>query len=218
MRSFALGDDFRFDQETEFYAEVDLAGAVEVGCVYVERLAEFCLVCFEAGHEVECGQTAGCAARLDVIAGGFNFSDVLVVEEVEAFGHEFEDAVVRQSEALAEANVGFPCSRVAVGIAAYAVDAVVASVAVHAGCEAYDGCAVREKFLWNGATGTHGVGQAAVVMADGGERPVVCELAGDSGELPWGFPENEAGGGVAHVEIAGAVFLLEIVGIEDARA
>ena len=85
-----------------------------------------------------------------VVAGGFNFGDVLVVEEIEALGQNFQLAHFAEVELLGQAQVGLPRVGIAEGVAAdvvelaivaKAVDAVVAAGAVHARPQADDGVA-----------------------------------------------------------------------------
>src|SRR5579863_555067 len=208
--------------EAQAEAELDLALAIEVGGVDVERLAESGGVGFEAGEEVERGQLAVDGAGLDIVAGGFKLGDVLVVEEVEALGQQLERTHGSEIEALAQTQIGFPSSRIAEGVAAYAVDAIVAARAVHAGAEADDGRAgVDIELLGDGAGGAHGEGQTAAIVGDAGEHPAIAEERGEAAaaaDFPRRLKDDHGRGGVAHVEIAGAVLERKIGGIEDVAA
>ena len=64
----------------EAYTELELALAIEVGCVDVEGLAEFSLTRFETSEEVESWQSTVRVASFDCVANGFEFRDVAVIE------------------------------------------------------------------------------------------------------------------------------------------
>ena len=72
------------------HAELNLARAIEVRRVDVERLAKLGLPGLEAGEEIESRQAAVRRARFDRVADRLKFGHVLVIEEVEALGQQFE--------------------------------------------------------------------------------------------------------------------------------
>ncbi len=93
---------------------MNLAFAVEIGCIDVERFAEFCLAGLEAGEKVQARESAAHGSRSDGIAGGFEFSHISVIEEVEALSHQLQLPHLAEIESLAEAQVGFPGCRIAI--------------------------------------------------------------------------------------------------------
>ncbi len=115
--------------KTHAQSYLNLAFAIEVGRVDIQRLAEGGGVGSGAGEEVEGGQSARYAAGFDGVAGCFQLGHVLVVEEIEALTQQLQLAQVAEVEFLAHAHIGLPRRGVAVGVAAYAVDAVIAAEA-----------------------------------------------------------------------------------------
>jgi hypothetical protein len=77
----------------------------------------------------------------------------------------------------------------------------------------FDWCSSAQR-----ARGAHGVWQAAAELADSGEHPAIGEVAGQAMQFPGRFIDNHGGGGVADIEVAGAVLLAEAGGVEDIAA
>src|SRR5690348_15863605 len=77
--------------EPHAQSEFDLPLAIEICGIDVERLAEGSGVGLEPGKKVERRQRRK-APRSKVVARGFNFGDVLMVEDVKALGEQFQVA------------------------------------------------------------------------------------------------------------------------------
>jgi hypothetical protein len=204
--------------------DLDLALAVEIRCIHIERLAECgdrrscagdgrgsaARVAVGVDGEVAQGrQGAGSAARLDGIACGFELRHILVIEEIEALYEHFQLPCVAQVEFLAQAQVGLPRVGIAEGVAADIVgDAVVAETR---GCRRRSRSCPGPGPQWRAGGGellrqragrAHGVGQAAAELPDPGEHPAVAEAAGEAAQLPRCVINDHGGCRVAHIQIA----------------
>lgn len=133
--------------ESQPRSKLNLTLAIEIGGVDIQRFAELGLARGEAGQEIQRRQAAVYAARFDGVARRLEFRYILVIEEIEALGEQFQLTHVTQVEALAETHVDLPCGRIAVCIAADSIDAVVATVAVHTGAESDNRRSSCVKFL-----------------------------------------------------------------------
>src|ERR1700733_1547795 len=152
--------------EPDAHAELNLAGAIEIRCVDVERLAEFSLSGLQAGKEIERRETSIHAARLDRVADGLQFGDILVIEKVEACGQQFKLTHLTEVEAPGKPQIGLPCRRIAKGIASHAVDAVVAAVAVYPRRKAHNRRACCVELGGERAGCAHGERRAGVERSD----------------------------------------------------
>src|ERR1700679_1122807 len=190
VRGFPLGNNLRLDEEAESRAKINLPRTIIVSSVHIQRLAKLGLARREACHKVQRWQTAGCASRLNEVAGRFHLSDVLVVEEIKALGHQLQYTSMPQRESPAQAHIGFPRGWIAVSIPSHSIDAVISAIAIHAGAEADDCSAGSEKLFRDRTAHAHGIWQSAVVMSGCCKRPSIRQPAASSAQLPSSLPQS----------------------------
>src|ERR1700744_2521717 len=139
-----------------------------------------------------------------------------MVEEVEALCEQFDLTHGVEVETFGKAQICLPGCRITIGVAADAVDPVIATITVHAGRKSDDGCATLVELFGKRAGSAHGVGQAGVEGSDGREHPALCKKSVLAEHSPVRLEDYGARNRVAYVETAGAIFSARISGIKDA--